>query len=167
MTETKNTAAPETAAEVPPLKLDVTARLIEPKGNLLGFASIVLNDSFVIDDISIVRGKTGIFAGMPSKPDPSKPSGYKQTARALGDFRGQLNGAVAEAYHAQVEKIKAHAMAHGEHAQSAEQGKPSIKKDIAEGKRQAEKNNAARAGEGPSQIKDRQQPQGQTAPGGR
>lgn len=54
MNKAKTTVPPETEQAAMPLKLDVTARLIEPKGNLVGFASLKINDSFVIDDFRIL-----------------------------------------------------------------------------------------------------------------
>ena len=168
MAETKNNMAPPAAAaEISPLQMDVSVRLVEPKDNLLGFASVVLNKSIVIDDISIVRSNNGIFVGMPSKPDPTKPSGYKQVARPIGAFRTQLSEVVREAYHAQVEKVQAYALAHGEHSKAPEQGKSSIKKDIADGKKQADRDNAARVGQGSPQARERQPSQEQTTPGNR
>jgi stage V sporulation protein G len=74
--------APEQeAAPVLPMKLDVSVRPIEPKGNLVGFASLKINNSFVIDDFKILQGDKGLFVGMPSKPDRKSKTGYRDTAR--------------------------------------------------------------------------------------
>ncbi len=51
--------------EAMPLKLDVSVRPIEPKGNLVGFASLKFNDSFVIDDFKVLESDKGLFVGMP------------------------------------------------------------------------------------------------------
>ena len=162
MTETTaNNATTKAAVEAMPLNLDVSVRLVEPKNNLLGFASVVLNNSIVIDDISIVRSDKGIYAGMPSKPDPTKPSGYKQTVRPFGEFRTQLHAEVAKAYHAQVDRVKAQAAAHGEYSQTPEPGKSAMQKDIDAGKKQADKENAERGGTGKGP-----QTQEQDTPGG-
>ena len=142
MAKEKNIQAQGETPEAVPPKLDVAVRLIEPRDNLLGFANIIFNNAFVVEDISIVQGEKGIFAGMPSKPDPSKPSGYRQTARPIGEFRGQLNGAVAEAYYAQVEKVRAQAMAHVSHGQAAPGQKQSIPQQLAQGKAWAAQENA-------------------------
>ena len=40
--------------EAPPMKLDVSVRAIEPKGNLLGFANVKFNDCFVVEDFKIL-----------------------------------------------------------------------------------------------------------------
>lgn len=83
MSNEKTTVPQETEQAALPLKLDVTARLIEPKGNLVGFASLKLNDCFVIDDFKILQSDKGIFVGMPSKPDKTSKSGYRDTARPI------------------------------------------------------------------------------------
>ena len=122
-----------------PLKLDVTARPIEPKGNLVGFASLKLGDCFVIDDFKILQSDKGLFVGMPSKPDKNSKTGYRDTARPITkEFRAELTGAVVAAYHAEVEKLQTRAA-----AVSAPE-KQSIPEQLAEGKKQAAKDNAAR-----------------------
>lgn len=135
--------AQETAAL--PMKLDVTARLIEPKGNLVGFASLKINDCFVIDDFRILQGDKGLFVGMPSRPDKGSRTGYRDTARPITkEFRAELTEAVASAYHAEVEKLQARA------ASLAGQEKPSIQKQLSQGAKQAVKDSAAR----PAPAKD-------------
>lgn len=137
--ETTGQAPEQESASVLPMKLDVTARPIEPKGNLVGFASLRINDSFVIDDFKILQSEKGIFVGMPSKPDKTSKTGYRDTARPITkEFRAELTEAVTAAYHAEVEKIQARAAA------IPAPEKQSIPKQIAEGKKQAAKENAAR-----------------------
>jgi len=136
-TTTGQSPEPE-AAPVLPMKLDVSVRPIEPKGNLVGFASLKINDCFVIDDFKVLQSDKGLFVGMPSKPDKSSKSGYRDTARPVTkEFRAELTEAVAAAYRAEVEKLKARAAA----IPAAE--KPSIPKQLAEGAKQAAKENAA------------------------
>jgi len=115
-----------------PLKLAVTARLIEPKGNLVGFASLKLNDCFVIDDFKILQNDKGIFVGMPSKPDKTSKTGYRDTSRPITkEFRAELTEAVTAAYHAEFEKLQTRAAA------IASPEKQSIPKQLAEGAEQA------------------------------
>lgn len=122
-----------------PIKLDVTARLIEPKGNLVGFASLKINDSFVIDDFKILQSDKGIFVGMPSKLDRNSKTGYRDTARPITkEFRTELTDAVTAAYHAEVEKLQSRAAA------IPTTDKSSIQKQLADGGKQAAKDNAAR-----------------------
>ena len=85
--------------EAPPMKLDVSVRAIEPKGNLLGFANVKFNDCFVVEDFKILQTDKGLYVGMPSKPDKSSKTGYRDTAKPItGEFRKQLHGAILTAY---------------------------------------------------------------------
>ncbi|MDU5947748.1 MAG: SpoVG family protein [Paenibacillus macerans] len=139
----EKTTVPQEAEQQPgqaalPLKLDVTARLIEPKGNLVGFASLKLNDCFVIDDFKILQNDKGIFVGMPSKPDKTSKTGYRDTSRPITkEFRAELTEAVTAAYHAELEKLQTRAAA------IASPEKQSIPKQLAEGAKQAAQENAA------------------------
>lgn len=137
---TQTGQAPEQEAVALPMKLDVTARLIEPKGNLVGFASLKINDSFVIDDFKILQSDKGLFVGMPSKPDKGSKTGYRDTARPITkEFRAELTEAVAAAYHAEAEKLQSRAA-----SISAPEESKSIQKQLAQGAKQAAKDNAAR-----------------------
>ena len=98
---------------VQPLDMDVTVRLIEPKGKLLGFANVTFNEAVTVTDFKVLRNDDGaLYVGMPSKPDPGSRTGYANTARILNDdTRLQLTGAVVTEYYAAVEKLKARAAA--------------------------------------------------------
>ena len=127
----------ETEQPAMPMKLDITARPIEPKGNLVGFANLKINDSFVIEDFKILQSDKGFFVGMPSKPDKNSPTGYRDTAKPITkEFRAELTGAVVAAYHAEIEKLKARAAAVPE--------KQSIPEQLAEEKKQTAKNHTER-----------------------
>ena len=142
MSDEKTSLPQETEQEAAsPFKLDVTVRPIEPKGNLVAFASLKINDCFVIDDFKVLQNSkdNSLFVGMPSKPDKNSTTGYRDTARPITkEFRAELTGAVVAAYHAQVEKLQARAAA------VAAPEKQSIPEQLAEGAKQAAKDNAAR-----------------------
>ena len=147
MAKQKNTTAPapeKAATENVPLKLDVTARLITPRGSLMGYANVCINNAFVINDFKIFNNDKGLSVGMPSKPDKSNESGYQDIAYPItADFREQLFGSVIAAYRGEVEKLHVHMKA------IEPPQKQRISQQIAEGKAQAEKENAARAGQAP------------------
>ena len=65
--------------------------------NMVGLASIVLNDSFAVGNLSVVEGKNGMFVAMPS---------YK----AGNKYREKLNDAVLETY----QQAKEQAMQEGQ-----------------------------------------------------
>ena len=125
------------AQEAAPLKLDVSVRAIQPMGNLLGFASVKFNDCCVVEDFKILQTDKGLYVGMPSKPDKTSRTGYRDTAKPItGDFRKQLQGAVLEAYSAEIGRLRAVAAA---------QERPSIKGQLEAGAKEAAKENAALA----------------------
>lgn len=116
-----------------PLDFTVSVRPIEPKGNLLAFASVCFGNSFVVDDFKVLQSEKGLFVGMPSKPDRSSASGYRDTAKPItAEFRATLTGAVVAAYHAAIEKLQNRAAVE---APAAE--KPSIKEQLEAGAKQA------------------------------
>lgn len=139
MNDDKTSIPQETEQAAMPMKLDVTARPIEPKGNLVGFANLKINDSFVIEDFKILQSDKGFFVGMPSKPDKTSKTGYRDTSRPITkEFRAELTEAVTAAYHADLEKLQTRAAA------IASPEKQSIPKQLAEGAKQAAQENAAR-----------------------
>lgn len=139
MNEDKNTASQEPEQAALPLKLDVSVRPIDPIKNLIGFANVKINDCFVVEDFKILQSDKGLFVGMPSKPDKGSRTGYRDTAKPITkEFRAELTEAVISAYHAEVEKLQARAAA------VAAPEKESIPKQLAEGKKRAAKENAAR-----------------------
>lgn len=122
--------------EAPSMKLDVSVRAIQPMGNLLGFASVKFNDCFVVEDFKILQTDKGLYVGMPSKPDKTSRTGYRDTVKPItGDFRKQLQGAILEAYSAEIGRLRAVAAA---------QERPSIKDQLEAGAKEAAKEKAAR-----------------------
>lgn len=115
-------------------------RIIEPMKNLVGFAAVKFNDCFVVEDFKILTGEKGLYIGMPSKPDKSSKSGYRDTAKPVtAEFRGELQGAILDVYSLAVEKLQARANAVGQPPE-----KQSIKEQLENGAKQVAKENAAR-----------------------
>lgn len=98
------------------VKLDVRAYPIaEPKGNVMGFASVTINNMFAVHGIRVMNGEKGIFAAMPSAKD-SKGEYRDVCFPVTAALRKQLNTAVVDAY-----------------AAAKEQERPSVKEQIKEG----------------------------------
>lgn len=145
MSEEKTTGAQAPEQEAPGgsgLKLDVTARPIEPIKNLVGFANVKINDCFVVEDFKILQSDKGLYVGMPSKPDKNSRTGYRDTAKPItAEFRKELHGAILEAYQREIEKLQARAAAV---RQTPPPEKESIKGQLEAGAKKAAKENAAR-----------------------
>ena len=120
------------------LKLDASVRLITPKNNLLAFASVRIEDCFVVDNIKVVAGDKGLFVDMPSAKDANDKY-HDICFPVTANFREKLNAAVLDGYAAAVEKNMDIGKAQREFAE-----KPEISGRLAEGKQKADKQNAAR-----------------------
>lgn len=88
-------------------KLDVRVYpIVEPKGNILGSATISLDTpigNFAVRDIRVIHGQNGPFISMPQTKD--KEDNYKDIAfPTTKEGRTQLNTAVLNAYTAAKEK---------------------------------------------------------------
>ena len=135
------------AVEAAPIKLEVTVRPIEPRGKLIGFASVNFGGAITVHDFRVFNGENGLFVGVPSVKDASSRSGYRDTARLIGDdIKNQLNMAARDAYVAEVQKLQARAAA----VQIAPE-KPRIREQLDKAAQEAAKDNAAR----PAQTKEK------------
>jgi DNA-binding cell septation regulator SpoVG len=137
------------ALEAAPLKLDVQVWPIEPKGNLMGFASLKINNGFVVDDFKVLQGEKGLFVGMPSKPDGK--GGYRDTARPITkEFRAGLTQAVTAAYREAVERLQSRAA-----ALPPPEKKQPVREQLENGAKQAAAHNARRqsASDRPAPVK--------------
>ena len=50
---------------------DVRVRKILVEGKMKAIVSVTLNDAFVIHDVKVVEGQTGLFVAMPSRKTPN------------------------------------------------------------------------------------------------
>ena len=76
--------------------------------NMVGLASIVLNDSFAVGNVSVVQGKNGMFVAMPSYKAGNK---YRDVCFPITkEFRERLNDAVLDTY----QQAKEQAMQEGQ-----------------------------------------------------
>lgn len=138
--------------QAPDVKLDVDVRLIEPRGNLMGFANVTVADSLRIDDFKILQGENGLFVGMPSKPAPGKDgkTNYYETVRPTSkEFRAALNEAVVSEYNAEVERLQTRAA----NLRSAPEQKP-IREQLEKAGKEAALDNAARPAPAKSKGKE-------------
>ena len=70
---------------------------------LRGYASVTIDDCFVVHDIKVLEGNQGFFVSMPSRKTPDGQ--YKDVAHPINtDTREQLNKVVLEAFEAEKAK---------------------------------------------------------------
>lgn len=118
--------------------MQITVRPIEPKGNLLGFASVKIGP-IAIDDFKIVEGRDGLFVGAPSKPDKNSTTGYRNTVWIDKEAKEAFNEKVLGEYHLAVEQAQSRAA----NLRSSPE-KESIPKQLEKAAEEAAKDNAAR-----------------------
>ena len=79
-------------------KLDVrTYPILEPKNNVMAYASVTINDIIAINGIRVIDGSNGLFAQMPQTRD-SKGDFRDVAFPVTKDLRLQLNEAVVNQY---------------------------------------------------------------------
>lgn len=76
---------------------DVKIRKVATEGRMKALASITLDHEFVVHDLRIIEGSTGLFVAMPSKRTPEGI--FRDIAHPINvDMRQKVEAAVLEAY---------------------------------------------------------------------
>jgi stage V sporulation protein G len=77
---------------------DVRIRKILPDGKMKAIVSVTLNDMFVIHNVKVVEGQSGLFVAMPSSKTPNGE--YRDIAHPINaEAREIIQTAVLDAYH--------------------------------------------------------------------
>ncbi len=86
------------------IKLEVRAYPIaEPKGSVVAFASVTIDDMFAVNNIRVVNSEKGLFVAMPQVKD-SKGEYRDICFPVTAEMRKLLNDAVLGAYRLETEK---------------------------------------------------------------
>lgn len=76
---------------------DVRLRRVQTDGRMRAIASITLDNEFVVHDIRVIDGNTGLFVAMPSKRTPNGE--FRDIAHPINsDMRTKIQQAVLVAY---------------------------------------------------------------------
>lgn len=89
-----------------PLNLNAHVRPIAPRENLIGYASVMINNCFAVDGIRVCSGAHGLYINMPSSRD-ANGKWHDVCKPVTADFRKQLTDAVTEGYETAIEKMQA------------------------------------------------------------
>lgn len=80
---------------------DVRIRKIATEGKMKAIVSITFDDEFVVHDIKVIEGKSGLFIAMPSRKTPD--GDFKDIAHPINtDTREKIQKAIFDEY----EKVK-------------------------------------------------------------
>lgn len=76
---------------------DIRIKKVEGETKLKAYASVTLDDDFVVHNIKVIEGKEGLFIAMPSRK--TKSGEMKDVAHPINsEFRDKLQSAILEAY---------------------------------------------------------------------
>ena len=84
---------------------DVRLRKIQTDGRMKALVSITLDEAFVIHDLRVIEGNSGLFVAMPSKRTPDGE--FRDIAHPINsDMRQEIQDAVMKVYDETDEKKK-------------------------------------------------------------
>ena len=93
---------------------DVRLRKIQTDGRMKALVSITLDESFVVHDLRVIEGNSGLFVAMPSKRTPDGE--FRDIAHPINsEMRQEIQDAVMKVYDETDEVI------HDKNAQSSEE----------------------------------------------
>lgn len=76
---------------------DVRPRKIQTDGRMKALVSITLDEAFVIHDLRVIEGNSGLFVAMPSKRTPDGE--FRDIAHPINsDMRQEIQDAVMKVY---------------------------------------------------------------------
>ena len=76
---------------------DVRIRKITEEGKMKAIVSITFDNEFVVHDIKVIEGKSGLFIAMPSRKTPSGE--FKDITHPINtDTRQKIQDSILEAY---------------------------------------------------------------------
>lgn len=83
---------------------DVRLRRVQTDGRMRAIASITLDDAFVVHDIRVIDGNSGLFVAMPSKRTPDGE--FRDIAHPINsETRNMIQEVVLAAYNAASEEV--------------------------------------------------------------
>src|SRR5882757_2531222 len=76
---------------------DIRIRRVASEGKLKAYVTVTFDESFVVHNVKIIEGKSGVFIAMPSRK--TKTGEYKDIAHPINsDFRSDLQRQILARY---------------------------------------------------------------------
>jgi stage V sporulation protein G len=76
---------------------DIRIRKVSSEGKLKAYVTVTFDDCFVVHNVKIIEGKTGVFIAMPSRK--TKNGEYKDVAHPINsDFRTKIQEQILTEY---------------------------------------------------------------------
>ncbi|MDR1105353.1 MAG: septation regulator SpoVG [Treponema sp.] len=76
---------------------DIRVRKVSGEGKLRAYVTVTFDDCFVVHNVKIIEGKSGVFIAMPSRK--TRAGEYKDVAHPIQpEFRAELQSRILEHY---------------------------------------------------------------------
>ncbi|MBN2874588.1 MAG: septation regulator SpoVG [Spirochaetales bacterium] len=76
---------------------DIRIRRVSGEGKLKAYVTVTFDECFVIHNVKVIEGKTGVFIAMPSRK--TKTGEYKDIAHPISpEFRTRLQDAIVQSF---------------------------------------------------------------------
>ncbi|GHV53177.1 putative septation protein SpoVG [Spirochaetia bacterium] len=76
---------------------DIRVRKVAGEGKLKAYVTVTFDDCFVVHNVKIIEGKTGVFIAMPSRK--TSVGEYKDVAHPIHpEFRAELQQKILDKY---------------------------------------------------------------------
>ena len=84
---------------------DIRIRKIEALGKMKAIVSVTFDDMFVVHDMKVIEGQSGLFIAMPSRKTPSGE--YKDIAHPINsETRELIQQRILQEYEAMPDEVK-------------------------------------------------------------
>ena len=76
---------------------DIRIRKVEAEGKLKAYVTVTFDDSFVVHNVKVIEGDSGVFIAMPSRK--TRKGEFKDVAHPINtEFRNKMQLQILEAY---------------------------------------------------------------------
>jgi stage V sporulation protein G len=76
---------------------DIRIRKVEAEGKLKAYVTVTFDDSFVVHNVKVIEGESGVFIAMPSRK--TRKGEFKDVAHPINtDFRNIMQEQILEAF---------------------------------------------------------------------
>jgi len=76
---------------------DIRIRKVVGEGKLKAYVTVTFDECFVVHNVKVIEGKTGVFIAMPSRK--TKTGEYKDVAHPIHpEFRAEMQRQILERY---------------------------------------------------------------------
>ncbi|MDR3248963.1 MAG: septation regulator SpoVG [Treponema sp.] len=76
---------------------DIRVRKVTGEGKLKAYVTVTFDDCFVVHNVKIIEGKSGVFIAMPSRK--TRAGEYKDVAHPINpEFRSELQNQILDRY---------------------------------------------------------------------